>query len=137
MITITRKTWFAACLMFLAATGARALDDGGGRSVFARGAGERALALGGTYVAIADDPTAMIWNPAGLGTLDRTAFYASSTNLIGLGFNERLGAVALPNWKLGTIGLSFRHFGVDGIEQRDDRGTLGDPDLSDSENEII
>ncbi len=137
MITITRRTWIVACLMLLGTTGARALDDGGGRSVFARGAGERALALGGTYVAIADDPTAMIWNPAGLGILDRTAFYASSTNLIGLGFSERMGAVALPSWKLGTIGLTFRHFGVDGIEQRDDRGTLGDPDLSDSENEIM
>jgi len=137
MITTTHKIWIAVCLLLLGSTGARALDDGGGRSVFARGAGERALALGGTYVAVADDPTAVIWNPAGLATLDRTAFYASSTNLIGLGFSERLGVAALPSWKLGTIGLSFRHFGVDGIEQRDDRGTLGDPDLSDSENEIM
>ncbi len=137
MTISTGKTMAAALFLLLAASGARALDDGGGRSVFARGAGERALALGGTYTAVADDPTAMVWNPAGLGALDRTGFYASSTNLIGLGFSERMGAIAVPSWKLGTFGLSFRHFGVDGIEQRDDRGTLGNPNLSDAENEIM
>ncbi len=114
-----------------------ALDDGGGRSVFARGAGERALALGGAYVAVADDPGAMIWNPAGLARLDRKNLYASHSSLIGLGFSEQLGLMALPSWKLGTFGIGFRRFGVDGIEGRDDRGAIFDDNLKDSETEII
>ena len=33
--------------------------------------GERALALGGAYGAVADGPTALFWNPAGLARLER------------------------------------------------------------------
>ena len=114
----------------------RADDDGGGRSVFARGAGERALALGGAHGAVAEGPTAMFWNPAGLGRLERTTFNASHTSLIGLGFYEQFGAVALPTENLGTFGLALRRFGVDGIEGRDDRGALTDENLEDAETEL-
>ncbi len=137
MKTITQYFLFIGFLALIIPGRALALDDGGGRSVFARGAGERALALGGTYVAIADDPLAIIWNPAGLASVERNAFYASNTNLIGMGFSERMGALALPSWKLGTFGLAFRRFGVDGIEQRDDRGTILNNNLSDAENELV
>ena len=139
MMRHTLKT--AALIAILAlsffANSASALDDGGGRSVFSRGAGERALALGGAYSAVANDPSAMIWNPAGLARLDRKNIYASHTDLIGMGFSEQLGLVALPSWKLGTFGLSFRRFGVDGIEGRDDRGTIYDDNLEDSETQIM
>ncbi len=114
-----------------------AVDDGGGRSVFARGAGERALALGGAYSAVADDPGAMIWNPAGLARLDRKNLYASHSSLIGLGFSEQLGLFAMPSWKMGTFGLGIRRFGVDGIEGRDGRGTIYDDNLEDTETEIL
>ncbi len=123
-------------LSFLASS-AYALDDGGGRSVFSRGAGERALALGGAYSALANDASAMIWNPAGLARLDRKNIYASHTDLIGMGFSEQLGLVALPSWKLGTFGIAFRRFGVDGIEGRDDRGTIYDDNLEDSETQVM
>lgn len=116
---------------------AQAIDDGGGRSIFARGAGERALAIGGAYGAVADGPAAMIWNPAGLGRLDRKNVYASNSTLIGMGFNEQLGLFALPSWKIGTFGFGFRRFGVDGIEGRDDRGSLFDDNLKDTETEIL
>jgi hypothetical protein len=114
-----------------------ALDDGGGRSVFSRGAGERALALGGAYSAVANDAAGMIWNPAGLARLDRKNLYASHTNLIGMGFSEQLGLLALPSWKLGTVGIAFRRFGVDGIEGRDGRGTIYDDNLEDAETQIM
>lgn len=120
-----------------AAAAAHATDDGGGRSVFARGAGDRALALGGAFGAVADDPSAIIWNPAGLARLERKSVYVTHTNLIGLGFSEQLGAVALPNWRLGTFALAIRRFGVDGIEQRDGRGGLQGDNLSDAESEIL
>lgn len=124
-------------LITLVTTPAGAVDDGGGRSVFARGAGERALALGGAYSAVADDPGAMIWNPAGLARLDRKNLYASHSDLIGLGFSEQLGLLALPSWKMGTFGLGIRRFGVDGIEGRDGRGSIFDDNLEDAETEIL
>lgn len=130
----TLKT--AALIGLLVATTSFAADDGGGRSVFARGAGERALAMGGAYGAVADGPTALFWNPAGLGRVDRTAFGASHTNLIGLGFYEQFGAAALSNWRMGTFGLALRRFGVDGIEGRDDRGALLDDNLQNTESEL-
>lgn len=36
------------------------------------GSGARALAMGGAFIAIADDGTAASWNPAGLGVLEET-----------------------------------------------------------------
>ena len=113
------------------------LDDGGGRSVFAYGAGNRALALGGAYVAVADDASAVLWNPGGLGWVIRKQFQATHTNLIGLGFNEQYASFVLPSWRWGAASLTFRHFGVDGIEQRDERNILLNDDLSDSETEIV
>ncbi len=138
-----KRLTLAACgLMMVLALGpgsvpARAVVDAGGRSVFARGAAERALALGGAYAAVTDDASALIWNPAGLARLDRTSVYASQTNLIGLGFSEQLGLLALPSWRLGTFGLGIRRFGVDGIEGRDARGAVFDDNLKDSETEIL
>ena len=34
------------------------------------GGGARALALGGAFTAVADDPSASFWNPAGLATFE-------------------------------------------------------------------
>ena len=57
--------------------------------------------------------------------------------LIGMGFSEQLGLLALPSWKLGNFGLGFRRFGVDGIEGRDGRGTLTEENLEDAESELL
>jgi len=129
-----------ACLILAAITATVgpvfAADDGGGRSVFARGAGERALGLGGAYGAVADGAQALFWNPAGLAGVDRVSFAASHTNLIGLGFHEQYGILAVPSWRLGTFALALRRFGVDGIEGRNDGGAVTDTDLSDAESEL-
>ena len=113
-----------------------AAEDAGIRSVFAHGAGNRALAMGSAFGAIADDPSAPIWNPGGLGWLERPSFYATHTDLIGMGFGEQFGSIVLPSWRLGVFSLTVRHFGVDGIEERDDRNVLLGDDLSDSEFEF-
>ena len=55
----------AALLLVLSAV---VLADGiGAFSAFKNGIGARALAMGGAFVAVADDATAVCWNPAGLG----------------------------------------------------------------------
>lgn len=122
--------------MMLPVAPASALDDGGGRSVFATGAGNRALAMGGAYTAVADDASASVWNPAGLGLIPRKELQATQTSLFGLGFNEQYASIALPNWRWGTVALTWRHFGVDGIESRDERGFLLSDNLEDTETEL-
>jgi len=111
-------------------------DDGGGRSFLAYGAGIRALSMGGAFVAISDDASAALWNPGGLGSVQRQEFQATHTNLIGLGFSEQYASFVLPSWRWGVASLTYRKFGVDGIEQRDDRNFLLNDDLSDNETEL-
>ncbi|MDD5260083.1 MAG: hypothetical protein PHD29_08955, partial [bacterium] len=56
-------------------------EDGGQPGAFlSYGAGARSLAMGKTFVGIADDASTTYWNPAGLATLAKpeiTALYAS------------------------------------------------------------
>ena len=112
-------------------------DDGGLRSVFSLGAGNRALGMGGAYTAVADDAGAALWNPAGLATLQRREISASHTDLFGMGFSEQYLSIALPHWRWGNTSLTMRFFGTDGIEERDDRNVLLGSDLQDSETELL
>jgi hypothetical protein len=41
--------------------------------------GARQMAMGGTFVGVADDASSVYWNPAGIGMLDQPAFYVTST----------------------------------------------------------
>ncbi|MFQ6616089.1 MAG: OmpP1/FadL family transporter [Fidelibacterota bacterium] len=45
------------------------------------GFGSRALAMGGAYAGLADDYTAVYWNPAGLGLMKKYQFFAEFSNL--------------------------------------------------------
>ena len=129
--------FLALGLLLTAAVPVQASDDGGLRSVFALGAGNRALGLGGAYAAVADDAGAALWNPAGLAGLDRRRIDFSGTNLVGMGFSERYLSLAYPHWRHGNFSLTLRIFGVDGIEQRDDRNLLLADDLQDQELELV
>jgi tetratricopeptide (TPR) repeat protein len=110
-------------------------NDGGVRSTFAFGAGNRALAMGGAYAAISDDASGAIWNPAGLGRLSQREFQASSARLYGLEMNEQFASLAWPSWRWGAAALVFRRFAVGGIERRDDRNILLS-EFDDSETEF-
>lgn len=45
------------------------------------GFGTRALAMGGAYTALANDYAGIYWNPAGLGSIDKTAIHAELSHL--------------------------------------------------------
>jgi len=61
----------AVSLVLLMVLSVVAFADGiGAFSAFKNGIGARALAMGGAFVAVCDDATAMVWNPAGLAQLD-------------------------------------------------------------------
>lgn len=61
------------------------------------GVGARAEALGGAFVAIADDPSALYWNPAGITNIPTLSLQATKTNwLVDTEFNTVDLVVPLP-----------------------------------------
>ncbi len=105
-------------------------------SPFAHGAGARGLGMGGAVVAETDDASALVWNPGGLGRVSRFCLEANYTRLDEAGTGEHFAALAIPNWKWGTIGLSVRHLGIGGIERRDERDIRQPGDFSAGETEL-
>ncbi len=70
------------------------------------GQGARAVGMGSAYVAVADDPTAIYWNPSGLANLDGTSIVFEHTSWIAdIKYNFLAASYNLGN--LGTIGFSF------------------------------
>jgi len=100
-----------ALLMVLSAV---AWADGiGAFSAFKNGVGARALAMGGAFVAVADDATAAVWNPAGLAMIDDTRLTGMSTDLFGLGVNHQYVGATTFFANLG-IGLAWERTAIDG-----------------------
>ena len=77
------------------------------------GAGARGAALGSNYAAIATDPTALYWNPAGVAEMTRPGLVASTYtyvadtryNWAGIGFPINDGQSTL-GFQIGTFGFS-------------------------------
>ncbi len=100
-----------ALIMVLSAV---AFADGiGAFSAFKNGIGARALAMGGAFVAVCDDATAMVWNPAGLAQLDDTRLAGMSTDLYGLGITHQFVGATTSFANLG-IGLGWERASIDG-----------------------
>ncbi|HEY6951769.1 MAG TPA: PorV/PorQ family protein [Bacteroidota bacterium] len=69
------------------------------------GQGARAIGMGGAFVAIADDPSAMYWNPAGIADLAGISVIAEHTNWLADIQYEYLGAT-VSTGSFGTLGLN-------------------------------
>jgi len=90
------------------------LADGiGAFSAFKNGIGARALAMGGAFVAVADDATAVCWNPAGLAQLGDTRLAGMSTDLFGLGITHQYVGAVTSFANLG-IGLGWERASIAG-----------------------
>jgi len=111
-----------ALIMVLSAV---ALADGiGAFSAFKSGIGARALAMGGAFVAVADDATAVCWNPAGLAQLSDTRLAGMSTDLFGMGLTHQYIGAVTTFANLG-VGLAWERASVDG-QVVDEEGGLGE-----------
>jgi hypothetical protein len=74
-----------------------AQDFGIGAAAFLRrGVGARALGMGGAFVSIADNYSALYWNPAGLARIPAAQVGGSSSDLFGVGIYHNFIAGALP-----------------------------------------
>ena len=127
-----------ALALALASSAARADGEGGGaRSIFSAGAGNRALAMGSAYAAVADDASGLLWNVGGLGRVTRLELQATQASDPTLDVSEAWIGLAAPNWRWGTVGMSYRHVGTTGIERRDDRNLLVEDGLGYAESELM
>jgi hypothetical protein len=118
------KRMAVASLALIVVLSAVALADGiGAFSAFKNGIGARALAMGGAFVAVADDATATLWNPAGLAQLEDTRLAGMSTDLFGLGITHQYIGAVTTFANLG-IGLGWERASIDG-QIVDEGGELG------------
>lgn len=79
------------------------------------GVGARALALGEAYVGIANDATAIYWNPAGIGQADRIEIaLMHGVRASGLGSYNYMAIVNHTHPML-AVGIGWYRFGVDEI----------------------
>lgn len=95
-------------------------DAGSTSAAFLKiGAGARAVSMGGAFTAVADDPYAVFWNPAGLAVLnDRHASFTHNEYFQSLGQEllvytvegERLRFLKKPALKKGTWALGLNYF---------------------------
>ncbi len=88
------------------------------------GAGARSIGLGGAFTAIADDATATVWNPAGLGSAPDLSLNFS-TQQLDLDRSHNFIALTKALGSAGSIGLAVTNAGVSGIQQYDNNENYG------------
>jgi long-subunit fatty acid transport protein len=90
--------------------------------------GARALGMGGAFVAVADDPSAMYWNPAGIADLRGVQFTFDHTYWIADLAYEYVGATVNMG-SAGSVGVSvtasnYGEMKVTTIDQQDGTGEV-------------
>lgn len=81
--------------------------------------GARAQGMGGAFTAVADDTSALYWNPAGMYQIKRheaTFMYADKYDMtVGPAFMEQYFAYSSPVTDYGTFGFHFNKEGSDSV----------------------
>ncbi|HYR52611.1 MAG TPA: PorV/PorQ family protein [Candidatus Dormibacteraeota bacterium] len=86
------------------------------------GVGARAMGMGSAYVALADDPTALYWNPAGLAGAEGAQLIVMHNEWI-QDFRQEFAGVSRQLGR-GTAGFGVSGFYTSEMEKRDDVGNL-------------
>ncbi len=109
------------CLLSVSGVQAQS-GQGGTESNLSMGFGARAFSMGRAFTAVADDPTAVFWNPAGLEFVYQQSATFFHTSLFEGASYDFLG-YAFPTLNLGTFGIGVGRIGIGGIHQRDNFNT--------------
>jgi tetratricopeptide (TPR) repeat protein len=107
-----------ACWLFVPSAMLNAQDGKAGTQniLHEMGAGARVFGLGRAFVALADDPSAVYWNPAGLEYVPRISFSLFHTPLVVKGASYDFIGFVYPTLQLGTVGIGYSRIGVGGIK---------------------
>jgi hypothetical protein len=132
----SRAALWALPVLALLAAPVRAASSGA-PEVFARGFGSKAAAMGNSFVSVADDASAVFWNPAGTGWMPRKTLIFCLTDLYFPDVDYSSVSYVHPAGRIGALGFSLTRWSVSGIEKRDERNMLLGNGLSDSQTEII
>jgi len=111
-------------------------EDGGTRSVFSEMSGGRGRAMGGAYAALVSDASSVDWNAGGLAFVQRRGALVLRSDYYGLQIGEEYAALVWPDWRWGVGAVSLQHFGIDGIEGRDDRNGVTESEFGSSQTQI-
>ena len=106
---------------FLAAFPVKAQQPDYAAGVLTKGAGARPLAMGGAFIAAANDATAAYWNPAGLALVDGieiTTMHSFQQDIQSYDFVN----VAFNSQSAGSYALSYLRLGTDGIPETNASG---------------
>jgi len=78
--------------------------------------GARATAMGGAFVGVSDDATAIFWNPAGFGLTQGLKLTAMRTRLFSVGeLSEDCVAVGYSGWHRAGFGFGWARTGLEAI----------------------
>jgi tetratricopeptide (TPR) repeat protein len=113
----------ALCVLWATFASAQTVNDAAGISMPLDNAlgSARSAALGSAFVAVADDGSALFWNPAGLGSLPAGELSLHHEIWLADTSQDTLLA-ALPVGDLGGIGLAAHYFNYGSFEGRDSNG---------------
>jgi hypothetical protein len=111
------RTITLAALLVLASQASGAAETS---SFLDIGIGARALGMGGAYTALADDASALYWNPAGLSRLEKREFTASHAEMFE---STRLDFLAYAHpTSQGTFAAGLTYLSQGKIDGRDSLG---------------
>lgn len=140
--TLRRLSLLAAVVAGVALPGAARADKYAG-AFMENGGGARALGMGAAFTAVADDPSATFWNPAGLAGVTRRELLLMHSERFGDLVDRDFAAYVQPvGWRLfggeaSGVGVSLIRLGVDDIpftnHLEDDLDTNDDGTVDDEE----
>ena len=102
------------CLIFLLWSPSIATGNYG-ESFLRLGVGARALGFGGTFISLADDGTAVYWNPAGLGQIQKPQVTLNHAYLFKTLAEHDFVNAAIPLNSKTVIGMTWVRLDVDNI----------------------
>lgn len=123
-----------ALAVLLAPLPARA-QSGGTESVFSIGAGARAIGLGNAFVSLADDASAVYWNPAALKNVQSMQFMAMYMPLYGdfTGATYTYFGFVYPTLSAGAFGAGYMRVGTTFDGYDDSSRPTGEANYSESQ----
>jgi len=103
-------------------TGSLYADTGAG-AFLSNGLGARAAGMGHAHVALADDASALYWNPAGLTRLRRSALHTSGASIMGADIRFIGYATPFPGRKESSLAVGYLSTQVNDIWETTAQGT--------------